>query len=971
MKKALKKVFKGIAILLVALILLIIFIPIIFKGKINQIVKEQANANLNAKLEFADLSLSLIRSFPALSVRIDELSLSGINEFENDTLVKFNYFQTDLNLGSVIFGDEIEIRAIILNQPDIKAIVLENGMANWDIAKADTSAVEQEATDTTKAEEPSSFKIALKKFEINDASVSFDDRQSKMKAEIDTLNFLLKGDLSASETKLNINTSIKSLTFKMGGIKYLKKAHLSFKSDFQANMDSMSFTFKENEFGLNDIVLGFDGNVKMPTDDIAMDITFGTKKTDFKSVLSLVPVIYMQDFAGLEASGKFDFNGYAKGIYNDSILPAFGLNLNIENGMFKYPDLPKSVNNINVAVKVDSKGGSGDNNTVDVKKVHAEIAGNPIDAKMFIATSAADVNMTGNVTAKIDFASLSDVVPLEDMTLKGLMNANLDLGGKLSSLEKEKYDEFKADGRIELSKFEYSSKDLPEKVTIPSANIRFTPAFVSLDNFDVNIGKSDMHLVGKIDNILPYVLQDSTLVARFNFNSSNLDMSDLMSSEETAETPAASEDTENADTVPLTAFEIPGNIDFLLKSKLDKIKYDNLNITNLNGDILLKNSKAMFRTVKMELLDGSMQMDGSYDSKVIKQPKVDFDLKIKDFNIPAAFEAFNTVKQLAPIAKNANGKFSLDFDFATDLDYHMSPKYETLNGSGRFQSKEISITNSNALGKLASVTKWKKLENPSLNDVDLKFKTKNGNITVDPTKMKLGNSEMEFSGSQNLNKEINYKLGLNIPSKELGKAVNELVSNLLASTGKQINVGENIKMNVFVVGTLNDPKFSLSGKKGDNEGGVKEQIKSEIKKGLSDEAKKLIEEADKKAQALIDKANEEAEKIKTEAKKAGEKLVQEADVQGEKLKTEADKKGQELIDNAGNPIAKAGAKKAAEKLNKEAEKSAQKLHDEAQTKADKLNQEAEKKADDLVAKAEAEAQKIKDEANKKAENMAK
>jgi hypothetical protein len=306
----------------------------------------------------------------------------------------------------------------------------------------------------------------------------------------------------------------------------------------------------------------------------------------------------------------------------------------------------------------------------------------------------------------------------------------------------------------------------------------------------------------------------------------------------------------------------------LLKSKLDKIKYDNLNITNLNGDILLKNSKAMFRTVKMELLDGSMQMDGSYDSKVIKQPKVDFDLKIKDFNIPAAFEAFNTVKQLAPIAKNANGKFSLDFDFATDLDYHMSPKYETLNGSGRFQSKEISITNSNALGKLASVTKWKKLENPSLNDVDLKFKTKNGNITVDPTKMKLGNSEMEFSGSQNLNKEINYKLGLNIPSKELGKAVNELVSNLLASTGKQINVGENIKMNVFVVGTLNDPKFSLSGKKGDNEGGVKEQIKSEIKKGLSDEAKKLIEEADKKAQALIDKANEEAEKIKTEAKKS-------------------------------------------------------------------------------------------------------
>ncbi len=972
MKKALKKTLKGVVILLVVLILLIIFIPIVFKGKINQIVKEQANANLNAKLEFVDLSLSLIRSFPALSVRIDELSLSGIGDFDEDTLVKFNYFQTDVSLGSVIFGDEIEIKAIILDKPDVKAIVLENGMANWDIAKADTATAEEEVTDTTVAEEPSSFKIALKKFEINEALISYDDRQSKMKATIDTLNFLLKGDLSASVTKLNIKTSIEALTFAMGGIKYLKRAKLSFKSDFEANMDSMSFTFKENEFGLNDIVLGFDGNIKMPTEDIAMDITFGTKKTDFKSVLSLIPVIYMQDFAGLEASGKFDFNGYAKGIYNDSILPAFGLDLNIEKGMFKYPDLPKSVDNINVAVKVNSKGGSGNNNTVDLKKAHAEIAGNPIDAKMFVSTTTADVDMTGNVAAQIDFASLSDVVPLDDMTLKGLMNANLDLEGKLSSLENEKYDEFKADGKIELNKFEYASNDLPEKVTIPSANMRFTPAFVSLDNFDVFIGKSDMHLAGKIDNVLPYALQDSTLVARFNFNSSNLDMSDLMSTEETEEEPiATTEEPESTDSVSLTAFEIPGNIDFLLKSKLDKIKYDNLNITNLNGDILLKDSKAMFREVKMNLLDGSMQMDGTYDSKVIKQPKVNFDLKIKDFNIPAAFEAFNTVKQLAPIAKNANGKFSLDFDFATDLDYHMSPKYETLNGAGRFQSKEISITKSKALGKLASVTKWEKLENPSLNDVDLKFKIKNGNLMVEPTKMKLGKSELEFSGSQNLNKEIDYKLGLDLPTKELGKAVNKIANNLLASTGKEVNVGDKIKMNVFVSGTLNDPKFSLSGKKGDNEGGVKEQIKNEIKKGLSDEAKKLVEEADKKAQAIIDKANQEAEKIKAEAKKAGNKLVQEADAQGDKLKSEADKKGQELISNAGNPIAKIGAKKAAEKLNQEAEKSAQKLHNEAQAKADKLNQEAERKADALVSKAEDEAQKIKDEANKKAENMGK
>jgi len=969
-----KKFLKITSIVIVSLLLILLFAPVLFKGKIRQIIIEQADSTLNAKLDFKDLSISMFRSFPSLSVRIEGLSLSGVNEFEKDTLVSFDYFQTDVSLGSVIFGDQIDIKSIVLNKPKVNAIVLEDGKANWDIVKPDTTVAE---TDTI--EEPSTFKIGLKKFAINQGKIIYDDRQGKMDATIDTLDFLLKGDLSASTTNLNIVSSIAQLSFDMDGIKYLRKAKVGFKSDFAADLDSSSYTFKDNELTLNDIVMGFSGNVKMPTDDIKIKIDFKSKETAFKSVLSLIPEIYMTDFAGIQTSGIFDLKGYVDGIYNDSLLPAFGIDLNIEKGMFKYPDLPKSVDNINIAVKVDNKGGSGDYNIVDMKKAHAEIAGNPIDAKMYISTTPNDVDMNGWLKGKLDLTSIKDIIPLDSVTIKGIIEANLEMAGKLSSLEKEKYDEFKADGSISMSDFSYSGSEVPKTVEIPDALIKFTPASATLEKFNVKIGKSDMNLVGKLDNVLPYALQDSTLIARFSFTSNNLDASDLMSSEETTETTPE-------DTSALTAFEIPGNIDFLLKSDLKKIKYDNLNITNLKGDILLKDSKAMFKGVVMNLLDGSMGMDGSYDAKNIKEPKVDFNLKIKDFNIPAAFEAFNTVKQLAPIAKNTNGKFSLDFDFDTKMDYNLNPKYESLNGAGRFQSKEISITKSGAFQKLADLTKWKKLDNPSLKDVDLKFKIENGNLKIDPTKMKFGQSELVFGGSQNLNKDINYDLGLNIPRKDLGEAVNNLVDNLIAKTGKDIKLAENIKMDIVVVGKLDDPKFRLKGSKDDGE---QVGIKQEIKKNISNEAKKIIEDADKQAQALIDKARQEAEKIKSEAQKAGENLVKEADDKGQNLKDEADKKGkqlileadkkaQELIDKASNPLSKAAAKKSAEllqkearqsadKLNKEAETAAKKLHDEAQAKADKLNEEAASKADALVAKAENEAAVIKENANKKAE----
>lgn len=59
-----------------------------------------------------------------------------------------------VDIMSVIGGGQIDIESIRLNQPLINLLVLKDGRANWDIAKADSAA----ATTTS---EPSKFKVAL------------------------------------------------------------------------------------------------------------------------------------------------------------------------------------------------------------------------------------------------------------------------------------------------------------------------------------------------------------------------------------------------------------------------------------------------------------------------------------------------------------------------------------------------------------------------------------------------------------------------------------------------------------------------------------------------------------------------------------------------------------------------------------------------------------------------------------------
>ena len=63
-----KKFLKITAIVLAVLVILIIIVPFAFQGKIIKIAKEQINKNVNAKVDFDKLKLSLWKSFPNVNV---------------------------------------------------------------------------------------------------------------------------------------------------------------------------------------------------------------------------------------------------------------------------------------------------------------------------------------------------------------------------------------------------------------------------------------------------------------------------------------------------------------------------------------------------------------------------------------------------------------------------------------------------------------------------------------------------------------------------------------------------------------------------------------------------------------------------------------------------------------------------------------------------------------------------------------
>ncbi len=946
-----KKFFKISAIVIAIFIALLLILPFAFKGKIVEQIKIAINENVNAKVDFDSFSLSFIRSFPDVNFSLHGLKVINNAPFEGETIADIKRLSITVNLMSFFGGDGYEIKTIHMDNPYIKAIILKDGRANWDIMleSEDTEEVISEEDDSD-----SNFKLALKRISIRNATIIYDDKDMDLYARLENSNYTIRGDFTASTTNVSVReTTAEKFYLVFEGIPLLNGVNFDLKAELAADLEAFSFTFLENSIKFNDLTLLLDGNIAMPESDIIMDITFGSPQTAFKSFLSLVPAIYAKDFADLKTEGTLAFNGFAKGVWGDETVPAFEFILNVNEGMFQYPDLPAAVKNVNINTKIYNPGGSADLSVVDISKLTFTMAGNPVDFKLNLKTPISDPQIDAYLKGKIDLSKVKDFYPLgENESLSGIIDSDISVNGKMSSIEKERYGEFLFDGKLVITEMNYKSEDFPQGLIISKMDFGFNPRFVELKTFAAKIGESDFSASGKIDNLLGYILNDDMLTGNFSTSSRYLDLNQFFTEETSEEKPK--ENVQEEETIVMTVIEIPSNINFTLRSSFNKLIFDNMEMTNVSGTIKVADQTVTLQNIQMNMLEGSMTMNGLYSSKNAMQPEIDFKLDIKQFDIQKTFNTFNTFAKLAPIGERAAGKFSAGLTIKSLLDEQMNPVLNTMAGAGNFISNSVKVTNSPTFSNIAEQLKMDRFKDITFNDVNVKFKFKDGRIDVEPFDVKFGNSKANINGYHSFDQTINYLAKFEIPRSEFGGAANDALTGLVsqaATSGIKITPGNTVFVGAAITGTVTNPKVSLNLAQSTED--LKEQIIEQVTEKVEEIVEEIKEQVKEKVEEVKDKVNEELEKraqqVIREAEKQAENIRKEAAVAAKKLRDEARANAKKLEDEASGPLAKAAARKTGQEMIETADRNAKKLEDEADVKAKKVILEANQKADRIRA----------------------
>ena len=920
------KILVGAGTVIIVLLVALATLPLLFSDRIATRVKTEVNSALAARVDWRDAGLSLFGDFPNLTLRLDDLSIAGTRLFAGDTLAKIHRLGVVLDLGSVLRnyrgGDAIVVRSIALERPVIALKVLDDGSANWDITKKTASTTQQ-------ASRP--FKVSLRKLDITNATISLDDRKSRLFASLVGYRQSLSGDFATDLFTLATRAHGDSVTVRFAGIPYLNHVAFDLTADVNADMRNKKFTLAKNEIRLNDLRLALAGSAMTRGDNLALDLSFNTPRTDFRHILSLVPAIYMRDFQKLKTAGVLTLSGQVKGDYGEKAFPSFTVNANVANGAFQYPDLPLPARDIALDLMLRNPGGDVDSTMVRLERFHAAIGGQPIDGALVLRTPISDPDVDLRLTGKLDLADLRKTVKLASVKeLTGKIDADVAVRTRMSYVDRKEYDRIAARGNLAVRDLTLKSADLPRDVAVREASLQVSPQRADLRSFSAQVGSSDVQLSGYLENLLPFALRGDPLRGNATLVSQRFNLDEWKSDDS------------------LTIIQVPGNIDFSLQATVGELTYGKLKMTNARGNVRVKDKRATLDNFTMNTLGGSIAVSGFYETVDSVRPAFDTQVQLKSVDIPSAFAALTTVQMLAPVAKFARGNVSTDLHLAGALGKDMMPLFNVLDGKGALRTSDLVIQGLPVLGKIADAVKLEQLRNPTLDSLRASIQVQAGRVQVNPFTVRAGRSALQVAGSHGFDQTLRYTLGLRVARADLGTAANQAIASLIAragQTGINLQAADTVALAIKVGGTITSPTIQTN--LAELVASAGQSVKDAAQQAVAVRVDSLKQKADSAADEARKKAQAQAEQMIADAEKQAAAIRAEAQKLADTVRLEANTRADSLVARTTNPIAKAAAQAAANRLKKE-----------ANDRADGMIREADKRANDVVAEARKKAAQI-------------
>lgn len=430
-KSLLQKILKISGITIGIILTLLFILPILFADTITEKIKVLANENLDGELNFKDSELSFFKHFPSLTLTLNDFNLNGSQPFTNQSLVAAKEIGLGIDIPSLLFGSQMNIDEIYIDNAKINIQVNKKGEANYTVYKSDNK-------DTVSSSESASLK--LERIQIENTSLIYNDLASKINIKAKDFNYIGKGNLEQSNFDLTTKAEIGRLDFAFDNEEYLTNKKVSAKLLTKINTNSLSFVFTENNLVINKLPVEFKGQFDFLKNGYALDFNVKTENSNLHDLFTALPPKFITWLSKTEIKGKTDAYFTLKGKYiaSENLKPSVSFGLKVREGYVAHNKTPNPAEKIYLNFQTQLPQLDINKLKVNVDSLYFVVGQDYFSGIVKTEGFGKSISVNSKIKSKLNLEKLNNAIGIKDLVLKGKLNIDIIANG-IYNVEERKF----------------------------------------------------------------------------------------------------------------------------------------------------------------------------------------------------------------------------------------------------------------------------------------------------------------------------------------------------------------------------------------------------------------------------------------------------------------------------------------------------------------------------------------------------
>ena len=344
-------------------------------------------------------------------------------------------------------------------------------------------------------------------------------------------------------------------------------------------------------------------------------------------------------------------------------------------------------------------------------------------------------------------------------------------------------------GKVNFNRMEarFSGFRLPVKFN--KAAVGFGNGKIELSKARIRVGRSNLVLSGYLAGLYRGIRHGGTIKGQLDVSSKNINMNQLLraisvnagisdsvsvaAADSTVagtlvaindsllsvpDTISSAEDTLSAPEIRL--FAVPGNVDFELNLKVDKMRYSNVVCSEIVGKAELKDSNIYLENLQFKALGSEFRTSMIYRAVTDRFAYAGFDLKVKDADLQRMVNSVPSIDTLVPMLKSFKGRVNVDVAAETVLDSLLNVKIPTLRSALYIRGDSLVLMDGETFAEISKMLMFKNKKENVFDSISVNMTVENGNVNIYPFIVEIDRYKAAAGGTQSLDMSFDYHISI-------------------------------------------------------------------------------------------------------------------------------------------------------------------------------------------------------------------